>query len=74
MSGMPSNIAPADIDASELPSGYTLATGAGSGQQTPAQEQAVQQRQAVLEQAMTPEALARLRRVKVGVLYSHVLA
>ena len=70
MSGMPSNIAPADIDASELPSGYTLASGAGSGQQTPAQEQAVQkdaQRQAVLEQAMTPEALARLRRVKVGV-------
>ena len=69
MSGMPSNIAPADIDASELPSGYTLA-GAGSGQQTPAQEQAIQkdaQRQAVLEQAMTPEALARLRRVKVGV-------
>ena len=68
MSGMPSNIAPADVAASELPDGFSLA-GQGGAAASPANDQAAQrdaQRQAILEQAMTPEALARLRRVKVN--------
>ena len=69
MSGMPSNIAPADVAASELPDGFSLAGGPGGAAASPANDQAAQrdaQRQAILEQAMTPEALARLRRVKVN--------
>ena len=81
MSGMPGNIAPAhDVAPSELPDGFTLAGGGAAGgggggagvgsDNSPADAAAQQQRdahrQAILEQAMTPEALARLRRVKVG--------
>lgn len=69
MSGMPSNIAPADIAPSELPDGFSLAGGGGGSASSAPTDQTAQrdaQRQAVLEQAMTPEALARLRRVKVG--------
>lgn len=75
MSGM-SNIAPADVVPSELPDGFTLAGpggaaggGGGGAGSNSAADQAAQRdahRQAILEQAMTPEALARLRRVKVG--------
>ena len=75
MSGLPNNIAPADVAASELPDGFSLGPGgggAGGGAgSSPAAEQAAQrdaQRQAILEQAMTPDALARLRRVKVSSL------
>ena len=79
MSGMPGNIALADIAPSELPDGFTLGGGGaaggggggiGSNNNNSSADQAAQQRdahrQAILEQAMTPEALARLRRVKVG--------
>ncbi len=71
MSGIPNSIVPADIAPSELPDGFSLAGGGGgSASSAPTnQNQAAQrdaQRQAVLEQAMTPEALARLRRVKVS--------
>jgi programmed cell death protein 5 len=70
MNGIPSNIAPADIAPSELPDGFSL-TGAGGSGSSASIDQSAQrdaQRQAILEQAMTPEALARLRRVKVGAL------
>jgi programmed cell death protein 5 len=66
MSGIPSDVAP-----SEIPDGFSLAdpTGhvaAGGGpKQNEAAAQRDAQRQAILEQAMTPDALARLRRVKV---------
>ena len=80
MSGRPSNIAPADVVPSELPDGFTLGdpTGGGGGIGGPgggsstdraAAQQRDAHRQAILEQAMTPEALARLRRVKVGDKY-----
>lgn len=75
MNGMPGNIAPADVDASELPDGFSLAQGGGGGAAGGGggpSEQAAQrdaQRQSILEQAMTPEALARLRRVKVSYKY-----
>ena len=74
MNGMPSNITPADINPSELPDGFSLAGGGGSGSSAPTDQtnQRDAQRQAVLEQAMTPEALARLRRVKVGDHFNYV--
>jgi len=66
---MPNNIAPADVAASELPDGFSLAgPGGGAAGGSGAADQAAQrdaQRQAILEQAMTPDALARLRRVKL---------
>ena len=67
MSGLPSNIAPADISASEVPDGFSLGPGAGGGAGG-VSDQAAQkaaQRESILQQAMTPDALARLRRVKV---------
>ena len=65
-----------DVAPSEIPDGFTLAGpggtsvggGDGGGGSSTAADLAAQrdaQRQAILEQAMTPEALARLRRVKV---------
>ena len=67
-----------DVAPSEIPDGFTLAGPGGTdsvggghgggGSSSTAADQAAQrdaQRQAILEQAMTPEALARLRRVKV---------
>ena len=74
MNGMPGNVAPADVDASELPDGFSLAQGGGGGGGP--SEQAAQrdaQRQSILEQAMTPEALERLRRVKVSYKYYAVV-
>ncbi|KAL3807728.1 hypothetical protein ACHAXA_008301 [Cyclostephanos tholiformis] len=73
MSGMPSNIAPVDVAPSELPDGFTLGDPAGGGgigaggaaNADQAAQQREAHRQAILEQAMTPEALARLRRVKL---------
>ena len=73
MSGMlPSNISSAEVSASEIPDGFSLANSGAGGMSMsgdPASEQAKQrqaQREAILEQAMTPDALARLRRVKVS--------
>ena len=71
MSGMlPNNIYSAGVSASEIPDGFSLAGGGGGGGPSDtAAEQAKQrqaQREAILEQAMTPDALARLRRVKVS--------
>jgi len=77
MSGMlPNNISSAGVSASEIPDGFSLAGpnsggggGGGGGPSDSAAEQAKQrqaQREAILEQAMTPDALARLRRVKVS--------
>lgn len=70
MNGMPSNIAPADVAPSDLPDGFSLAGpggaaggGGGAGAEQAAQRDA--QRQSILQQAMTPDALARLRRVKI---------
>ena len=67
MSGLPGNIAPADISASEVPDGFSFGPGAGGGGGG-VSDQAAQkaaQRESVLQQAMTPDALARLRRLKV---------
>ena len=74
MSGMlPNNISSAGVSASEIPDGFSLAGGGGGGGPSDtAAEQAKQrqaQREAILEQAMTPDALARLRRVKVSEEY-----
>lgn len=66
---LPNNIAPAGVSASEIPDGFSLAGGGGGGPSDAAAEQEKQrqaQREAILEQAMTPDALARLRRVKVS--------
>ena len=73
-----------DVAPSELPDGFTLAGPGGGGgggggggsndnsssadHRAAAQQQRDAHRQAILEQAMTPEALARLRRVKVGII------
>lgn len=66
MSGLPGNIAPADISASEVPDGFSLGPGAGgSGGVSDQAAQKAAQRESLLQQAMTPDALARLRRVKV---------
>ena len=70
MNGIPGNIAPADVDASELPDGFSLAQGGGGGG-GPSEQAAhrVAQRQSILEQDMTPEALKRQRRVKNSYKY-----
>lgn len=64
-----SNIPSSDIAPGEIPDGFSLAdpTGhaAGAPKQNEAAAQRDAQRQAILEQAMTHDALARLRRVKV---------
>ena len=75
MSGMlPNSISSAGVSASEIPDGFSLggpnSSGGGvGGPSDSAAEQTKQrqaQREAILEQAMTPDALARLRRVKVS--------
>jgi len=67
MSGLPGNIAPADISASEVPDGFSLGPGAGGGGGGVSDQvaQKAAQRESILQQAMTADALARLRRVKV---------
>ena len=68
-----SNIPISELAPSEIPDGFTFAdpTGSAAGGGAPNQSSndaaahREAQRQAILEQAMTPEALARLRRVKV---------
>lgn len=65
------NLAPAKVDPGELPDGFTSAdpnggsaSGAAAGANAEAQGKE-EQKQAVLQQALTPDALARLRRIKV---------
>lgn len=60
------------IDPSEIPDGFTTADpnsastgGGGDQQQQSKQAQADAQKQAILDQALTPEALERLRRIKL---------
>ena len=63
------SLAPANVD--ELPDGFTSAdpNAAASGRAAGNAEAQgkEEQKQAVLQQALTPEALARLRRIKVSV-------
>jgi programmed cell death protein 5 len=66
------NIAPSIIDPAELPAGFSTSdpnagVAAAPQQQQAEQKQAAvdQQREAVLEQALTADALARLRRIKM---------
>jgi programmed cell death protein 5 len=55
-----------DLNPSEIPDGFTAADPAGGGGNAPQQKQQQQeQRQAILEQALTPDALARLMRIKL---------
>jgi programmed cell death protein 5 len=63
------NLAPVNPD--ELPDGYSVAdpnaaAGGNNQQKSSEGQQKEQQKQAVLEQALTTDALARLRRIKVG--------
>ncbi|ACI65887.1 predicted protein [Phaeodactylum tricornutum CCAP 1055/1] len=58
------NLAPvSDFDPKELPEGFTAAGNNSGASQEKQQQQA--QKQAILEQALTPEALARLGRIKL---------
>jgi programmed cell death protein 5 len=61
------NLAPANVDPSELPSGFTTGnpTGGASAEQQNQAQQRKAQRDAILEQALTPDALERLKRIKV---------
>ena len=63
------NLAPANIDPNDLPAGFQAAapSGGGSGNNHGASQAAAEdeQRLAILQQALTPEALARLRRIKL---------
>jgi len=59
-----------DVAPSEIPDGFSMAGpgGAAGGGGGAAADQAAQrdaQRQSILQQAMTPDALARLRRLKI---------
>lgn len=64
---MMDNLQPAtQLDASELPEGFTMADpGPAQPQQQQKQQQQQEQKQAILEQALTQDALARLRRIKL---------
>uniref|UniRef100_A0A7S2MQ27 Uncharacterized protein n=1 Tax=Helicotheca tamesis TaxID=374047 RepID=A0A7S2MQ27_9STRA len=59
-----------DVDPSEIPEGFTAANPSGAGgaaadeKQNEAQQRQAQ-KEAILEQALTPDALARLRRIKL---------
>jgi programmed cell death protein 5 len=57
------------INPNEIPEGFSSVdpTGAAASQQkgAPSQQQQQEQKEAILQQALTPEALARLRRIKL---------
>lgn len=71
------NIAPAIVDPTELPAGFTsadpnaaAAQGGGSASTATGEaQQKEEQKQAVLQQALTADALARLRRIKVRTIF-----
>lgn len=55
-----------DLAPSDIPEGFSAADPHGGGsEQHQKQQQMEQQKQAILEQALTPDALARLRRIKL---------
>jgi hypothetical protein len=66
---MDNRLAPANVDAGDLPSGFSTTDPNGSSAAAAGQDNQGQQRQAqkdgILEQALTPDALERLRRIKV---------
>lgn len=62
------NLAPANVDPSELPEGFQAANPSGGGNNNNDQGSAAaaeEQKQAILQQALTPEALTRLGRIKL---------
>lgn len=63
------NLAPAKVDPRDLPDGFVSAdpNGAPSAPSGNAEAQGQEeQKQAILQQALEPDALARLRRIKVS--------
>lgn len=72
------NLAPANLAPGEIPDGFTSAdpNHQGGGASTSAASAEAQgkeeQKQAILQQALTPDALARLRRIKV-ILHVYIL-
>jgi programmed cell death protein 5 len=66
------NLAPANVKPEELPAGFSAdpnaAAAASSGANAEAQGKE-EQKQAILQQALAPDALARLRRIKVIVIW-----
>ena len=68
---MENRLAPANVDAGDLPSGFSIADPSGttvSGEQDSQAQQRQAQKDAILQQALTPDALERLRRIKVKIL------
>jgi programmed cell death protein 5 len=65
------NLQPGTVDPSDLPEGFSTVDPSGAasqgqgGDSAPNQAQMDQKKQGILEQALTPEALARLRRIKL---------
>jgi DNA-binding TFAR19-related protein (PDSD5 family) len=62
------NLTPSNIDPNEMPEGFSSVdpnAGAASGSQGPSKQQQQEQKQGILEQVLTPEALARLGRIKL---------
>ena len=60
------HLQPASIDPSDLPEGFSTGGGAGGNSEAASKQAAAEeQRQAILEQVLTPDALARLRRIKL---------
>lgn len=65
---MENRLAPANVDAGDLPSGFSIADPSGTSASAEQDSQALQrqaQKDAILQQALTPDALERLRRIKV---------
>ena len=69
---MENRLTPANVDAEDLPSGFSIADphgAAASSEQDSEAQQRQAQKEAILQQALTPDALERLRRVKVSNLF-----
>lgn len=54
-----------DVDPSVLPEGFTTGGASSPSATDPQKPAAEEQKQSILEQALTPDALARLRRIKL---------
>ncbi|GKY91585.1 hypothetical protein MPSEU_000130400 [Mayamaea pseudoterrestris] len=59
------NLQPADIDPSELPEGFSAPNASKNNAAQQQAQAAEEQRDAILSQVLSPEALARLRRIKL---------
>jgi DNA-binding TFAR19-related protein (PDSD5 family) len=59
------NLQPVDIDPSDLPEGFSAPNASKNNAAQQQAQAADDQRQAILEQVLTPDALARLRRIKL---------